>query len=891
MVGTKEPRVLWLSSRLITAAALLVPIKFRARWQQEWEAELSHRWHRLQAWKQTIWRNQMNLLRRCLGAFSDAAWLRQQLTVPSDFMLDVRFGLRQLRKNPGFTAVAVLTLALGIGANTAIFSVVHGVLLKPLPYPEPERVVTVWSTNLDWRDSGIPNLQSWWDRFPLSFPLFQDWQEHNRVFEHIGAMNDAEFTLTGIGHPEKLQGAQVTAGVFAVLRSRPALGRLFTQEEDRAGGPALVVLSHALWQRRFGASRTVLGEQIIFNNTSFTIIGVMPAGFFYPDTETEFWTAFSDELRQRGRGTQSLEVIARLKPGVSLEQALRHMEDLTHQINEDFAEQQGGTLGVRLIPLHDEFVGGARPGLLLLVGASAFVLLLACANIANLLLARQAGRQRELAIRTALGAGRFRIARQLLAESSVLALLGGSLGMLLAVAGLQPLAALLPRSLPRISLLTIEPMALWFALGASVLTGLIVGVLPAFRGAPSALSISLQQGARSIESRQQRRLQSGLAVAQVAIAFVLLAGASLFVHSLARLHSVELGFVPERALIFRLSPSESRYPNRASLERFSEGLIQSLSQLPGVRRVSMASYVPFLGSTSWTTITYEGPSENAQSHVRVIRVSPAYFEALGIPVLSGRAFTEQDRRGASRVGTVNRSMARKLWGDRSPIGKRILYGDAEDPWFTVVGVVGDVRDIRLEREPEPTMYLPAAQNMPRPQVYVLKTDVDPGSLAAAVTRTVWDQDPELPVSDLATMNWALATRSALLRSRTLLVSLLAIAAVLLATVGLYGVLSYSVGRRTHEIGIRMALGASPGNILGMVLRQGLRLTLLGVGIGLAGAFALTRFLESMLFGVTPTDPTTFAGAALLLTAVALLACYIPARRATKVDPMVALRYE
>ena len=801
---------------------------------------------------------------------------------------DLRTASRALLRRPGFTATAVATLALGIGANTLIFSIADGVLFRPLPYAAPDRLVTAYQTNPVWIDNANPTLRALWDQFPLSYTVYEDWLELSPVFEELGVYSGATFTLMG-DQPERLSAVQVTSGVFAALGVRPLLGRLFLTQDDRIGAETLVILSHGLWQRRFGSDSTIVGQTVELDDRLYTVVGVMPRAFYFPDRGKQLWATIEDADKQLGRDTQFLEAIARLKPGVTLPRAQQEMEAVTERIAE--ANPGEHYFGVRLLSYKEGVVGDVRPALLLFLAAVGLVLLIACANIANLLLVRATERHKELAVRSALGAGRGRLLAQLLGESVVLSIAGGAAGLLLAFGGLKPLTALFPPGIPRVHEISIDYRVLVFAAGLSLLTGLLTGLLPALAAARTQISDVLREASRGFAGgRKRNRTQGLLVISEVALAFVLLVAAGLLLKSFVSLTSVERGFVSENLLTMNLSLPESRYSSERARAFYSE-LYERLAALPGVQAVAAAGQVPLLSGSSSGTIQVENAAGIAETNVHRSTVTPSYFQVMGVPVLAGRAFTAGDREGSALVAAISQSMAQRYWPGENPIGHRIKLGsaDSDRPWRTIVGVVGDVRHQRPHIDPQPWLYLPVQQRGRRSLAIVLKTSTDPSALARLARTTVWAIDPDLPVVRTATLDELIKRSVATPRFRTTLLGLMAGLAILLAVVGVYGVIAHAVALRTQEIGVRMALGARPVDVVSDVLRRGAMLAVIGLGLGLATSAVTLRVLDAFLFEVSSSDPTIAALAAATLAAATLLASYVPARRASRMNPVAALR--
>ncbi len=802
---------------------------------------------------------------------------------------DIRYAFRMLLKQPGFTAVAVIALALGIGANTAIFSVVNAVLLKPLPYAEPGQLVMVW---MDYRVGGNKeDVHSW--------PSYVDYREGNTTFASMAGYTNESLNLTGTGEPERILGASTTASFFDVMRVAPLLGRAISPEENTEGNDKVIVLSHGLWQRRFGGERGVIGREIEVNGAKRTVIGVMPAEFRFPETKTEFWVplAIPPDL-QAQRGAYWLTIIGRLKPGVTVEQARPEMEAIAKRIETNFPQSNANT-GVNLVSLRNQTVGRVRPALYVLLGAVALVLLIACANVANLLLSRAAAREREFAIRSALGAGRGQIIRQLLVESVLLGVLAAAVGVGLAVFGLDALKAMLPAEMPRVDQIRVDARVLGFTLGISMLTAVAFGLVPALQASKPKLSETLKEaggrgGSQGVRSRRVRRL---LVIAEVALAIMLLVGAGLLIKSFNRLQAVELGFRTDRMLTLELALPASKYGDGAARRPFHTALLERLANLPGVQGAAATTSILLSNTPTSGYFNIEGrppgqPGERIE--VTIDSVTPNYHQLMGTPLLKGRAFSDADGPDSPRVVLINDSFARRFFPGEDPIGKRMNYGDNTDqtqnPWRTIVGVVADTRRNGFDREPRPESYIPLMQRPSGWTTYVLRTSsTDPATLVTAVRSAVRGIDPDQPIFGIKTMEQLMSETTAQRRLNTILLGVFAGLALLLAAVGIFGVMNYSVTQRTHEIGIRLALGAQRGDVLRLVVGQGMMLAAIGVVVGLFGAWALTRLLATMLYGVSATDPAVFAGVAGLLALVAVFACYLPALRASRVAPTVALR--
>lgn len=805
-----------------------------------------------------------------------------------DFWQDLAYACRTLIKTPAFTIIAVTALALGIGANTAIFSVVDTVLLRPLPYKAADRLVMVWE---DASQVGFPHNTP----APANFI---DWRAQSQVFEDLAATARLSFNLSGVGEPERIDGRRVSANLFTLLGVDAQLGRTFLPEEDQPGTNRVVIMSNGLWQRRFGSEPGIIGRPLTLNGESFTVVGVMPPKFQFPSREDDLWIpiAFPAEEAAR-RGSHYLEVVGRLKPGVTLEQARAEMNTIATRLQQQYPESNS-RIGVTVIPLHEELVGDIKPALLVLLGAVGFVLLIACANVANLLLARAAVRQKEIATRVALGASRSRLIRQFLTESVLLAALGGCVGLLLAFVGVNLLKMFIPQTISQAQAITINATVLAFTVGVSLLTGLIFGLAPATQALSSNLNETLKEGGRdSAVGNRGNRIRGLLVITEVAFSLILLIGAGLLINSFLRLRHVDPGFRTNNVLTMSIELPPLKYPDETKRSSFYTELVASVEALPGVNSAAVTNWIPLVYQGDSIGISIEGrPVEVASQRPNAVTrvVSPDYFRAMGINLLQGRGLSDADKADSPAVIVIGETMARRFWPGEDPIGKRITPGspDSPDNWLTVVGVVNDVRQFELTAEPRPQMYLSYQQaGFFAPRHLVVRTDIDPLSLATTVRRTVWEIDKDQPVSNIRTMDEVLSESIERQRFSMLLLAIFATVALVLAAVGIYGVTSYSVAQRTHEIGIRVALGAQRRDVLKLAVEEGLKLVLVGVVLGLTAAFVLTRVMSSLLFGVSATDPLTYASISILLIAVAAFASYLPARRAARVDPLIALRYQ
>jgi putative ABC transport system permease protein len=797
---------------------------------------------------------------------------------------DLRYSFRMMIKSRAFTIVAVLALALGIGANSAIFSVVNSVLLQPLPFDEPERLLVLWETSIKRGQSAVP----------ASVPNFVDWQNQNTVFEHVAAFNDDSFIMTGGAEPERIPGVRVSASLFPLLRVSPFIGRGFTLEDDKEGASPVAITSYNFWKQRLGSDTNLEGKTLVLEGKIHSVIGVMPPGFQFYNLESELWLPFAftaDDMSSRG--AHYIRVVARLKPDVTQQQAQEEMGRISDRLAEQYPDTNAGR-GINLVPLHEQLVGDVRPALLVLLGAVGFVLLIACANVANLLLARAASRQKEVAIRVALGASRSRLIRQLLTESMLLALIGGSVGLLLALWGVDILVALAPESLQSIKGVGMDGRVLGFTFAVSVVTGILFGLVPALQASKPDMNESLKEGGRSSSDSRRNRFRSILVVSEVALSLVLLICAGLMVMSFSRLLQVNPGFNPDNVLTMGLSLPDVKYRQPEQWSAFNRQVLDKISALPGIQSSGAITNLPFGdGNMMLTFRRADGPPMLPSEQPATIfhANSPGYFQTMGIPLLKGRDFTERDTTEAPAVLIINEAMARLHFANEDPIGKSMIVGYGDPIPREIIGIVGDVKHAGLANDSRAETYSPISQT-PFPFItLVVRSTADTASLLTAIRREVQAVDKDQPLANVRTMSERISNTIAQPRFYTLLLSIFAIVALLLAAVGIYGVISYSVTQRTREIGIRMALGANQRNIVKLVVGQGMMPAITGVAIGLAASFFLTRWMASLLFAVSTTDPLTFAVISLLLSGVALVACYIPARRATKVDPMVALRYE
>ena len=864
---------------LIRFIGLIVPQRLRADWRQEWEAELRCRETLLAEWDKLNWQTKLDLWRRSIGAFWDALLL-QPRRLEDEMMQDIRLGLRMLIKHPGFTVIAVLTLAIGIGANITIFSVVNAVLLRPLPYPEAEQLVFLWSEspqrNIKERSSAYANVA--------------DWRTQSQALADIAIFDPTMVTLTGGAEPELVVSVGVSANLFSVLGVAPLLGRTFTTADEQQ---RVVVLSYGLWQRRFGASPAIVEQTVEIDGERAQVIGVMPESFQFPNQAAQVWRpTLAGEAEKTKRDRGFWRVIGRLKAGVTLTQAQTEMNAIAERLAQAYPDSNKD-LGVNVVPFQLQLMGrNVRLALWILFGAVVFVLLIACTNVANLMLARGLAREREIAIRMALGAGRMRLIRQLLTESTLLALLAGAVGLFITRFGLPLLLRFSPPNVANLESVAIDGQVLAFALVVSLLTGALFGLLPAWKVSHSHPDAALKEG-RSV-SGGLSGLRAFLVVAEFSLAVLLLSGAGLLLRSFLQVQAVDPGFDSTNVLMLGLSPMSNRTPEQIRV--FYQQVGERIAALPGVESAGLIN--DFLTSGSLDAlITTERDAANSAEPARVPLsgdgVSGDFFQTLRVPLRKGRFFNAQDNENAPPVAIINETMARRFWPNEEALGQRFKQGAAQSaaPWLTVVGVVGDIRRQSLERQSVAQVFTPHAQSPSRRMVLMIRTALEPTQLAAVVRNEIRALDPTVPLTQIATLESQFAASGTQRHFQTWLLTLFSALALLLAAVGIFGVMQQSVAQSTREIGVRMALGAQASDVLRLVIGQGMILALAGVVFGLAASVALTRLMNNLLFGVSATDLVTFIAAPLLLLMVALLACYLPARKATRIDPMTALRHE
>jgi putative ABC transport system permease protein len=863
---------------LIKFIGIILPRRLRAGWRQEWEAELLYRETLLAEWNNLNWRNKLALLWHSLGAFMDALWL-QPKRMEEEMFQDLRFGARMLFKTPVFTFVAALTLALGIGANTAIFSVVNAVLLRPLPFPEPERIVRLWESH---PPTNLP-------QFSVAFPTFLDWRNQSQAFKQMAAYREDGFNLQASNETMRVNGARVTVDFFSVLGVMPAAGRVFTTPEDTPGGERVAILSHSFWRQSFGGDPQLVGRQLKVDGQPYTVVGIMPPGFRFPQDDIALWLPYALNPNS-DRGTHILRVLGRLEPGATLAQARAELETIALRLEQAHPDSNKGWR-VFMLPLHEAVSGQMQRPLQVLLGAVLFLLLIGCANVANLLLSRNTMRERELAIRAALGAGRWRIVRQLLTESLLLACLGGTGALILAALGVKLLATLGPGNIPRLNEARLDLPVLAFTLAVALLTGLIFGLAPAWQQARLNLNATLKEGAR-MAGDGARRLRQLLVVAEIAFALSLLIGSGLMLKSFARLQHVAPGFAAQRALTMQLNIASAKYARSEQRTAFLQRVLEGMKALPGVEVAAATHRLPLRGNSA-AGYQIEGrpaPVSGEGDRVNFRSVTPDYFRAMGTPLVAGRTFTEEEAWQRASAIIINQKFQRQHFPNENPLGKRILFGRSGPP-LTIIGVAADVKESGLTAETEPGVYLPYVGMASQQMTLVLRTETEPLSLAATASASVRRIDNEQAVSNISTLENLLSETVAQPRFNTVLLALFAVLALLLAAVGIYGVMAYSVAQRTREIGLRMALGAQPRDVMKLVVGQGMKLVAVGLALGVLAALGLTRWLMTLLFDVEATDPLTYVAIAVLLGVIALVACCLPALRATKVDPIVALRHD
>jgi predicted permease len=869
---------------LIRLIGVIVPQRLRADWKQEWEAELQHREQMLAQWDRLDWRSKLDLMRRSTSAFWDALWM-QTYRWEDAMIQDLRFGIRMLLKKPGFTLIAVFTLSLGIGASTAIFSAVNPILFESLPYPHASQLTMIWDHGADGSHQDV------------TFGTYREVAQRSRSFDALAVMRAWQPTLTGPAEPERLEGQRVSASYFQVLGVAPTLGRDFDASADRPKSMKTAILSDALWRRRFGADPTILGRLISLDDDNYTVVGVMPASFENVlSAKADVWTLLqydsslpSFQTREWGH---HLRLMGRLRSGMSIEQVGRDLDTIARNQTEEFRRPPWAALrqGFILNSLQDEVTRDVKPALLAVLGAVLLLLTIACVNVTNLLLARGAQRSGEFAIRNALGAGRLRMIRQLVTESLLLTFLGGALGMLVAEFGIRALLALSPPGLPRVGAIRVNASVFAFGVGITMLIGFVVGLIPALHAYRADLRTRVQLSSRHTLGGHQLTRQA-LVVTEVALALVLLVSAGLLMTSLQRLFAIAPGFNPSNLLTMRVQTSVKF--DAPTIHQFFSQSLDAVRQVPGVTEVEMTSQLPLSGDIDQYGVHFENDDPNVSYPGFRYAVSPGYFEMMQIPLQRGRLLDAHDLSDTPLAVVISESLANQRFPGQDPIGQRVQLGPSDGPWHTIVGVVGNVRQASLSASDLAAFYTtPEQWRFPDNMMsLVIRGGSNAAALTPAIRKAIWSVNKNQPIVQVAMMDELFAATAAERHFALILFEAFGFVALALAAAGIYGVLSYGVTERTREIGVRLALGAERRNVLSLILRQGLKLTLFGVGLGLLVALAVTRWLTSLLYNVSATDPSIFAGVAVMLIVVALIACYLPARRATKVDPLVALRHE
>ena len=798
---------------------------------------------------------------------------------------DLRYGFRMMAKAPGITAIAILTMALGIGINTAVFSMIHVLLLQPLPYPEPERIVQLWENN----------LPKGWDQASVAPANFADWKAQSESFAELAIYDRDTFALTGKGEPERVEGMMGTANLLGVLGVRPALGRGFLPGEDKPGAEKVAIISHGLYERRFAASPEVVGRKIELNGAAYTVVGIMPRGFTFLYTPAEIWTTLDIDPAALERDHHGYLALGRLKAGISRDQAQTELDLIARRLQKQYPDTNTGWSVAVNTAWEEVFDRDTHTALITIQLAVFFVLLIGCANVANLLLARAASRERELSIRRALGAGRARLIRQILTESVLMSLCGGIAGSLVAVWGVEVLKAIAPKTVPRMDEVRVDATALLFTLGLSVACGILFGLAPALQRRRPDLMAALRESGRGASGHARHRLLKTLVVSEVTLALILLAAAGLMIRSVQTMFSADPGFKTENLVTASIALPESRYPEEAQRSAFFRQALEQVRSLPQVQSASIVSTLPLAGSNSWTDLAIEGrqePAAGEENTVGYLIVGTDYFKTLGVRLLRGRDFNDRDGRESGPVVVINETMARRYWPGEDPLGRRIRSAGIPDaPWITVIGVVSDVRHQNLHDPARAEIYRPESQKGPIEMTFVVRTGSDPLRWVTTIRQKVWSVDRDLPLFDIRDMKQVMDRRTEGPRALAKVMGGPAFIALLMAAFGLYGVLAFSVTERTSEIGIRVALGARSRDILQMIMKQGLILISIGMVLGLGGALAVTQLLRSLLDGTSPTDAATYMSVAVILFTAGVLACYLPARRAARVDPVTALRYE